>query len=56
MNKFVRLMWSDDGGQDLAEYGLLLIVIALAVVTGIGLFKDQIVNGFSRATSVLTGA
>jgi Flp pilus assembly pilin Flp len=56
MNKLFRLMWSDDEGQDLAEYGLLLILIAVAVVTGIGLFKDQIVSVFSQATSVLTGA
>lgn len=56
MKKFIRLMWSDDQGQDLAEYGLLLILIAVAVVTGIGLFKDQIIAVFSQATSVLTGA
>jgi Flp pilus assembly pilin Flp len=56
MKKLVRSMWADDEGQDLAEYGLLLILIAVAVVTGIGLFKDQIVTAFSKATSVLTGA
>jgi Flp pilus assembly pilin Flp len=56
MKKLFSLMWSDDEGQDLAEYGLLLILIAVAVVTGIGLFKDQIVAVFSQATSVLTGA
>lgn len=56
MEKMIRLMWSDDEGQDLAEYGLLLILIAVAVVTAIGLFKDQIVAVFSSATSVLTGA
>jgi pilus assembly protein Flp/PilA len=56
MNKLIRLMWSDDEGQDLAEYGLLLILIAVAVVTGITLFKDQIVNAFASATSVLSGA
>jgi Flp pilus assembly pilin Flp len=49
-------MWSDNDGQDLAEYGLLLILIAVAVVTGIAAFKDQIVAAFSSATSVLTGA
>jgi Flp pilus assembly pilin Flp len=56
MNKLVRLMWSADEGQDLAEYGLLLILIAVAVVTGITLFKDQIVAAFSSATSALSGA
>ena len=56
MNKLIRLMWSDDEGQDLAEYGLLLILIAVAVITGITLFKDQIVAAFASATSVLSGA
>jgi pilus assembly protein Flp/PilA len=52
----LRKLWLEDEGQDLAEYGLLLILIAVAVVTGIGLFKDQIVAAFSKATSALTGA
>ena len=52
----LRKLWLEDEGQDLAEYGLLLILIAVAVVTGIGLFKDQIVSAFSKATSALTGA
>jgi Flp pilus assembly pilin Flp len=56
MNKLIRLIWSDDKGQDLAEYGLLLILVAVAVVAGITLFKDQIINVFSQATSVLSGA
>jgi Flp pilus assembly pilin Flp len=56
MNKLIRLMWSEDEGQDLAEYGLLLILIAVAVVFGITAFKDQIVNAFSQATSVLSGS
>jgi pilus assembly protein Flp/PilA len=48
-------MWLDDEGQDLAEYGLLLILIAVAVVVTIGLFKDEIVNVFTKATTVLKG-
>src|SRR5947209_18824967 len=35
INKLHQL-WLDEEGQDLAEYGLLLILIAVAVVTGIG--------------------
>lgn len=56
MTNTLRKLWLEDEGQDLAEYGLLLILIAVAVVTGIGLFKDQIVAAFSKATSALTGA
>ena len=49
-------IWKDDNGQDLAEYGLLLILITVAMVTAIGLFKNQIVNVFNAATNALTGA
>jgi pilus assembly protein Flp/PilA len=56
MKQLIRRMWSDNDGQDLAEYGLLLILIAVAVVTGVTAFKDQIVAAFSSATSVLSGA
>ena len=52
MNK-LRKLWLEDEGQDLAEYGLLLILIAVAVVTGITAFKDQIAAAFNSATSVL---
>jgi Flp pilus assembly pilin Flp len=56
MKAMLRKLWLEDEGQDLAEYGLLLILIAVAVVTGITLFKDQIVAAFSSATSVLSGS
>ena len=49
----LRNLWLENEGQDLAEYGLLLILIAVAVVTGITAFKAQIVAAFSSATSVL---
>lgn len=52
----LRKMWLDDEGQDLAEYGLLLILIAVALVTAIGLFKTQIVAAFTSATSALSGS
>jgi Flp pilus assembly pilin Flp len=52
----LRKLWRDDEGQDLAEYGLLLILICVALVTAIGLFKNQISTVFSSATSALVGA
>jgi Flp pilus assembly pilin Flp len=55
MTNIIRSVWLDDDGQDLAEYGLLLILIGVAIVTAIGLFKDQISTVFSSATSVLAG-
>ena len=56
MKEMIRSIWLDDSGQDLAEYGLLLILIGVAIVGAIGLFRDQISTVFSTATSALTGA
>lgn len=44
MNQLIRKLWPDNDGQDLAEYGLLLILIAVAVVTGIAALKDHVVG------------
>jgi pilus assembly protein Flp/PilA len=43
----------DDEGASLAEYALLLGVLAIALVLVIGQFKDSIGNTFSRTTSVI---
>ncbi len=44
----------DEEGQTLAEYGLIMAVIAVAVVVGAGvLFRDAIVGAFGSATNCL---
>jgi pilus assembly protein Flp/PilA len=54
MMNFLKRLWKDEEGQDLIEYGLLLVLIALlsvAMITGIGQAVNKI---FSNANSVLT--
>ena len=46
-------LWTDDEGQDLAEYALLLILVAVLIVTAVTAFRTQISTAFSRATAVL---
>jgi Flp pilus assembly pilin Flp len=53
MNNFLATLWSDDSGQDLAEYVLLLVLIAVVVAVAIIAFREAIVNGFTRATTQL---
>lgn len=53
MNHFLSTLWADESGQDLAEYVLLLVLIAVVVAAAIILFRDAIVNGFNRATTQL---
>ncbi len=63
-NAFLRLLsWqapkiemSDEKGQTLAEYGLIMAVIAVAVViTAVTLFRTAIITAFNSATNCLDG-
>jgi Flp pilus assembly pilin Flp len=46
----------DEDGQTLAEYGLIMAVIAVAVIVGAGIaFRDAIVGAFGDATTCLSG-
>ena len=47
---------SDEEGQTLAEYGLIMAVIAVVVVTtAVVFFRDAIVSAFNSATDCLGG-
>jgi Flp pilus assembly pilin Flp len=47
----------DDDGQTLAEYGLILSVVAVAVVAAAVItFRDAIGGAFSSATNCLNGS
>ena len=50
---YLKRLWLDDSGQDTAEYALLLILIALALIVAITGFRSAISNAFSRATGQL---
>ncbi len=51
-----RIEFSDEKGQTLAEYGLIMAVIAVAVViTAVTLFRGAIITAFNSASSCLDG-
>ena len=54
-NLMIRL-WKEEEGQDLTEYALLLVLIALAAVTVMGTLGKAINNVFSTGSSTLTSA
>jgi Flp pilus assembly pilin Flp len=41
---YIRLsaLWSRDEGQTMAEYAIILVVVAIAAVAAFALFKDDI--------------
>ncbi len=57
MKEFLNLMrafWADESGQDMAEYVMLLVVVAIVVVsTALLLFGQSIANAFTDATGVI---
>ncbi len=51
---FMRAFWTDESGQDMAEYVMLLVVVAIVVVsTALLVFGQSIANAFNRATGVI---
>jgi pilus assembly protein Flp/PilA len=44
--KMLKRLWKEEDGQGLVEYGLIIALIALALVAALGLLKDDIVALF----------
>lgn len=55
MLELLKNFWTDESGQDLAEYGLLLALIAVALVVAITAFRNAIINTFNNATTQMGG-
>lgn len=55
MNLFTRL-WKEEEGQDLVEYALLVVLIALGAVAAMKSLASAISDAFSNATANLTSA
>jgi Flp pilus assembly pilin Flp len=56
MLDLIHEFWSDQEGQDTAEYALLLSLIALALIGAIIAFRGAIAGKFQEATSQLGSA
>ena len=53
----IESKFQDEEGQTLAEYGLIMAVIAVAVVVAAGVaFRGAIVGAFKSATTCLSNA
>jgi Flp pilus assembly pilin Flp len=53
MSKLIRRLWSDDEGQDIAEYAVMLAVILVLVVGTVRLIGSNANNAFSSVASSL---
>jgi pilus assembly protein Flp/PilA len=53
MKNFLLRLWKDEDGQDLTEYALLLVLLALAAVGSMSGLASAINGVFSTATQNL---
>lgn len=53
MLQFCRQFWSDDRGQDIAEYAVMLAVILVLVIGTVRLIGGNANNAFSTVASSL---
>ncbi len=53
MTELVKAFWTDESGQDLSEYALLLVLIAAALIGILVALRDQISSAFQRVTNAL---
>lgn len=53
MMELMKRLWKEEEGQDLTEYALLLVLIALAAVAGMNTLATAINSVFSNAATNL---
>ena len=56
MIELLKKFLNDEEGQDLVEYALLLVFLALAAITVLPTLGNSVNNVFSRSASTLGGS
>jgi pilus assembly protein Flp/PilA len=54
MTELLKRLWQEEEGQDLTEYALLLVLIALAAIAGMNTLATAINAVFSSAAQNLS--
>lgn len=53
---FISKLWNDESGQGMVEYGLIIALIAVAVIGVLGFMGDELNNIFETIKNKLSGA
>jgi pilus assembly protein Flp/PilA len=56
MKNLLKRLWKEEEGQDLVEYGLLIVLVALGAIAGMKTLANAINTAFSSAGANLTAA
>jgi pilus assembly protein Flp/PilA len=54
MRQVIRRLWHEEEGQDLTEYALVIVLIALVCITAMNSLAGGIQNVFNTAASNLS--
>jgi pilus assembly protein Flp/PilA len=54
MQSFLKRLWQEEEGQDLVEYGLLLVLISLFATAAMGTLATAISGAFGNAAGNLS--
>jgi Flp pilus assembly pilin Flp len=52
----IRRMWADDDAQDVVEYGLITILIAVALISIVTATGNPVANSWNAAVNTFTSA
>jgi pilus assembly protein Flp/PilA len=56
MKNLLKRLWQEEEGQDLVEYGLLLVLVSLGAVAAMGTLASAISNAFGNASKNLSSS
>lgn len=56
MKTLLGRLWKEEDGQDLVEYGLLVVLVALGAIAGMSSLASAINTAFNSASTNLTTA
>lgn len=51
LTQFMQSLWSDESGQDLVEYVLIIVLVALAVFAALQLLGTNVSQRFSTTAA-----
>jgi len=54
MKNLLKRLWQEEEGQDLVEYGLLLVLVSLGAVAAMGTLASAISGAFGNASKNLS--
>ena len=54
MREILKTLWEEEEGQDLTEYALLVVLIALAAITSMNTLATRIASVFANAAANIT--